>query len=180
MSDDAQVIHQAEAMDLVSNTAVGGVFFGIGFTLYWNCVQLMIIDFRKGDRRRQTAISFVFSSLIVLCGGGVFATNVQARSLAYIDHNDTLDAPFVYLGGLDLYDPSLYILNAVFPLILHTLMMAMEVKFPCVVESNCPHSSLQLWRIWVIWTESSYAILVTLLSLVVFLVNQGGCSGTQT
>jgi hypothetical protein len=142
MSDDAQAIHRAEAIDLVSNTAVIGVLFGIGFTLYCNCVQLMIKDFRNGDRPRQTAISFVYSSLIVFCAAVSFGTNVQLRILAYINHNDTLDVSSTYVGPLYQNNEPLYILNGFSPVVMEVLIMAMEVQLLYgIPESTHAHSS---------------------------------------
>jgi hypothetical protein len=131
MSDVAQIIHREQAIDLVSKTAVAGVFIGIVFTLYSNCVHLMIKDFRKGDRPRQTAISFVYSSLITLCAGVSFGANAWVDILAYIDHNDTLGAPLAYFSTLHWSNWALYILisSGILPLTVDVLITAMEVIF---------------------------------------------------
>jgi hypothetical protein len=140
MSDDA-LIHRAEAIDLVSNTAVAGILLGIGFTLYWNCVQLMIKDFRNGDRPRQTAISFVYSSLIVLCAAVTFGGNVHLRVLVYINHNVILDVSSTYIAPVYRKNEPLYILNGFSPVVMEVLVIAMEVQLLCVPESNHAHSS---------------------------------------
>ncbi|KAF5362352.1 hypothetical protein D9756_002001 [Leucocoprinus leucothites] len=135
------VIRQYEAIDLVSQTTIPGVFYGIGFALYCKCLQMIYHDFRKGDRPKRTMVLFLHSFLILLSTSIVLGAYSSIALSAYLDHNDTDRGAIMYEFTLMRHITTAALLKIIFDTLTSLLVTASEI-----------------WRVWVIWTASPYAI----------------------
>ncbi|KAF5344954.1 hypothetical protein D9756_011503 [Leucocoprinus leucothites] len=151
---DPKLIRHFEAVDFVSTTTIQSVFYGIGFTLYCMCQQMLYRDFRKGDRPKHTMVLFVHSFLIIVVASMTLVIFTQTTLLAYLDHNDSVGGPILYEDGLlPVKPPGAY-------------------KFLDVVISPISSflvTSAEIWRIFIIWSESPYVIHVVAISILSYL-----------
>ncbi|KAF5362243.1 hypothetical protein D9756_001992 [Leucocoprinus leucothites] len=151
-----EVIRHSEAIDLVSTTTIQGVLYGIGFILYCMCQRLLYKDFRKGDKPRHTILLFLHSFLVFVVASMVLVILTQTALLAYLDHNDSVGSPILYEKGLlPVKPPSTYkLLNIVIGPLICFLVDAAEI-----------------WRIFIIWSESPYRVHAVVVSVLCSLAN---------
>ncbi|KAF5344957.1 hypothetical protein D9756_011504 [Leucocoprinus leucothites] len=153
---DSEIIHHFEAIDFVSTTTIQAIFYGIGFTLYCMCQRMLYRDFRKGHRPRHTMVLFFHSLLVLVVASTILVILTQTTLLAYLDHNDSVGDPVLYEDGLlPAKPPSAY-------------------KFYNIIilpVSNVLVNAAEIWRIFIIWSESPYVIHIIVISISCYLAN---------
>jgi hypothetical protein len=95
----------AETVDLVSLTTIGAVLYGIVFTLYCLCTWASYFQLREPDRHRQAISSLVYTSLVMLCGLGVLATDTYYIQTSFINHASYPGGPQAYEGDVAQHQP---------------------------------------------------------------------------
>ncbi len=97
MSDEAQRRKFLfEALDLISNTTVLGVLFGVASSLYCLCAQLLYLQLRDPDKQKQAKFTLGYISLLLFCATGYLAGCTRHKEIAYIHHSDILGGPLIY------------------------------------------------------------------------------------
>ncbi len=117
-----------EALDLIGNTTVLGVSYGIAFTLYFLCAQSLYPQLHKPDRRRQTQFTLGYISLLMFCATGVLALNARIIQLAYINHTDFPGGPLEYEGNYYTSSGSLSLACNTLDFTIEVLTMAVQVR----------------------------------------------------
>ncbi|KAF9444352.1 hypothetical protein P691DRAFT_778320 [Macrolepiota fuliginosa MF-IS2] len=140
-----------ESLDLIASTTIGGLLWGIAFTLYIFCVLSLYPQLKKPHQRRQAQLTLVYSSVVMICGIMFLATTTWITQQAYIYHNDFSAGPIEY-ETLYLRVQPIGILGIIFSVALDFLTLA-----------------IQIWRLWVIWNTTSHVVAVTTLPLLLFL-----------
>lgn len=95
----------AEAVDLISLTTIGAVLYGIVFALYCLCTWLSYFQLQEPDRRRQAIFSLVYTSLVMLCGLGVVATDTNYIQISFVNHPGYPGGPEGYEGDVAQHQP---------------------------------------------------------------------------
>ncbi|KXN83037.1 hypothetical protein AN958_01859 [Leucoagaricus sp. SymC.cos] len=134
------------AVTLVNLTTVNGALFGLGFALFCLCVQSLCLQLKDSDRRGQKICTLVHMFLVLACGLLNLAMDARGMQVSYIDHVDD------FKGGGYMYHAYVYnkqpigIGSEAVPIVLDCLLLG-----------------IQIWRLWVIYSTSRYAIPVVAL-----------------
>ncbi|KAF9444353.1 hypothetical protein P691DRAFT_645849, partial [Macrolepiota fuliginosa MF-IS2] len=140
-----------EEIDLVSSTAITGLLYGIALSLYVLSSRSLYPQLKVPDQRRHAIFMSVYTSVVMICGIMYFALTVLGDRLAYIDHNTSIGEPLDYLEIFDFTQPSGITLN-IFGLLIDVLTLG-----------------IQIWRLWVIYSATRYAVVVIILPVLLFL-----------
>ncbi|KAF9444351.1 hypothetical protein P691DRAFT_807512 [Macrolepiota fuliginosa MF-IS2] len=140
-----------ESLDLIASTTIGGLLWGIAFTLYTFCALSLYPQLKKPHQRRQARFTFIYSSVVMTCGIMFLAATTWITQQAYIYHSDFPSGPIEYETFYLRVQP-IGILEIIFSVALDFLTLA-----------------IQIWRLWVVWSPTRHAIVVTTLPLLLFL-----------
>ncbi|KAF9443105.1 hypothetical protein P691DRAFT_844076 [Macrolepiota fuliginosa MF-IS2] len=140
-----------EHLDLVSSTTLNGVLYGIALSLYVLCVRLFHPQLKDPHQRRHVTFMFAYASVVMICGIVFLVFKTWINQLAYIDHN-------TFPGAAEEYEK---------------IYMFIQPRGITVQTSNIIIDVLtlgiQIWRLWVIYSATRYAIAVIILPLLLFL-----------
>jgi hypothetical protein len=161
-------------LELVTPTTVAAALYGIAFTLFCLYVHALAPRLRNGDRTKQARFMLAYSSVIMLCGLYFLVANAWVTQDAYIKHSDYPGGPYAYVLS------TFHSTTAVIPIgltcqtVIDVMTSAIQVRgrFSCVYANRLLNSG-KVWRVWVIWSASKYANLVTVLPLLCFLTFTG-------
>lgn len=119
-----------EAFDLIGNTTIVGVLYGITFVLYCLCARPLYLKLqRRPEEGGRAWFSLGYISLLFLYTTILLAVNARVIQLAYIDHPDFPGGPLGYEGlasnpGISSYSAVANILD----LIVKVSTMAIQVR----------------------------------------------------
>jgi hypothetical protein len=161
-------------LELVTPTTVAAALYGIAFTLFCLYVHALAPRLRNGDRTKQARFMLAYSTVMMLCGLYFLVANAWVTQDAYIKHNDYPGGPYVYEIS------TFHRATVVIPIVLacqtaiDILTSAIQVRgrFCCAYATRLLNLG-KVWRVWVIWSASQYANLVTVLPLLCFLTFTG-------
>jgi hypothetical protein len=164
----------ATQLELVTPTTVAAALYGIAFTLFCLYVHALAPRLRNGDRTKQARFMLTYSSVIMLCGLYFLVSNAWVTQDAYIKHSDYPGGPFVYLVSTFNGTTAVIPIGFVCQTSIDVMTSAIQVRgqFSCVYASRLLNSG-KVWRVWVIWSASQYANLVTVLPLLCLLTFTG-------
>ncbi|KAJ3571452.1 hypothetical protein NP233_g3748 [Leucocoprinus birnbaumii] len=156
-SDSLQPLRTFERFDLVSNTTLAGVQYGIILVLCCQCLPMFYRDYRRGDRPKQVMILGVQALVILVATTIFFLAQTITMVSAYIDFNDGGKGPLLY--------------------VCLTVMVKSSVMFWLFIGSM-PITDILLtategWRIWRIWENSPYALCAVAVHFVLYLTKVG-------
>ncbi|KAF9443087.1 hypothetical protein P691DRAFT_680251 [Macrolepiota fuliginosa MF-IS2] len=153
MAPDHAQLFLFESLNLVASTTIGGLLWGIALSLYTLCTLSLLPQIRAKNHqdRRQAVFTFVHTSLVMTCGILFLTATTWITQQAYIYHNDFAGRPIEY-EILYLHALPVGIVSIVFSVALDFLTIA-----------------IQIWRLWVIWNGTHYAIIVIVLPVLLFL-----------
>ncbi|KAF9447798.1 hypothetical protein P691DRAFT_760459 [Macrolepiota fuliginosa MF-IS2] len=142
-----------ENLELVASTTINGVLCGIALSLYFLSARSLYPQLKDPHQRRPyTIFMFVYASVVMICGIIFLASSTWGAQSAYISHN-------TFPGGAQEYFQSTY-----------------QFKQPGgIIESASGITvdiltvGVQIWRLWVIYSATRYAIAVVALPLLLFL-----------
>lgn len=130
-----------------------GLFYGIAFTLYCFCVRPLYLQLQDPDKGRHTRFTFAFISLLLVCATGILALNVRMIEMLAMDHLDFPGAPLEYETSDDASTLKRYdAVTGILDFTLEVLTMA-----------------IQIWRLWIVWSGTRYAVVVIILPLTLLL-----------
>lgn len=120
-----------EAFDLISNTTILGVFYGIAFTLYCLCVRSLYLQLQDPDLRRQTRFTICYISLLFFCSTTYLALCARMGQLAYVNHaSDFPGGPLEYEHNRPSLESTANITTtSILGLIVEILTIAMQVSY---------------------------------------------------
>ncbi len=95
-NETLEKLYLVKALDLISNTTILGVFYGIAFSLYCLCAQSLYIQLRDPDKRKQSRFTLGYISLLLFCTTGYLVACVRLRQVAYVNHASLPWGPLVY------------------------------------------------------------------------------------
>lgn len=103
--------------------------YGIVFTLYCTCSQILYAQLWQPEKRRQAAFMLTYVSVMTLCGGLYFASTSHTMQLAYVDFRNYPAGPNAYTNVT--YSSPINVLGVVLFFIVSWMSDAMIV---CVVS----------------------------------------------
>ncbi|KAF9440544.1 hypothetical protein P691DRAFT_687357 [Macrolepiota fuliginosa MF-IS2] len=133
-----------EDLDLISLTTVNGVLYGIALSLCVLSVRLFYPRLKDPHQRRHAIFMFAYASVVMTCGIVYLALNTWLVQLAYIDHN-------TFPGAAPEYEEA-YLLTQ-----------------PGGIAAEAFGLIIDIWRLWVIYVATQYAVAVIILPLLLFL-----------
>ncbi|KAF9443741.1 hypothetical protein P691DRAFT_778695 [Macrolepiota fuliginosa MF-IS2] len=140
-----------ERLDLISLTTLNGLLYGIALSLYILSARLFYPQLKHPHERRHVMFMFAYASMVMICGIIFLALTTWVVQLAYIDHNTSLGAAMEYEGTFLFSQPG-----------------GIAVKsFNITIDALT--LGIQIWRLWVIYGATRYAIAVIILPLLLFL-----------
>ncbi|KAF9447209.1 hypothetical protein P691DRAFT_671958 [Macrolepiota fuliginosa MF-IS2] len=155
MSDNTQTHSQTsfiDAVNLIASTTVLGVLYGITLALYSLSVRSLYLQLGGHWRQhKQTIFTLAHASLAMICATVVLTLASRVVQLAYVNHSDFPEGPYVY-EAIYLNPQPVGYLGNIFSVMADFLTMG-----------------IQVWRLWVIWSAGPYAIAVSILPILVFL-----------
>ncbi|KAF9442512.1 hypothetical protein P691DRAFT_810496 [Macrolepiota fuliginosa MF-IS2] len=142
-----------ESLDLVASTTVGGLLWGIALSLYILCTLSLLPQIQAPSHRdrRRAIFTLAYASVVMICGILFLAATTWVTQQAYVYHNDFPGGPIEY-ETLYLHAQPVGIVGIVFSVALDILTVA-----------------IQIWRLWVIWSATYYAVIVIVLPVFLFL-----------
>ncbi|KAF9444766.1 hypothetical protein P691DRAFT_635204, partial [Macrolepiota fuliginosa MF-IS2] len=139
-----------ERLNFISSTTVNGVLYGIALSLYALSVRLFYPQLKDPHQRRHIRFMFAYASVVMICGVIFLALNTREIQLAYIDHNKFFGEAYEY-EVTDQHTLPGGITMGTFSIIIDVLTLG-----------------IQIWRLWVIYGTTRYAIAVIILPLLLF------------
>lgn len=118
-----------EAFDVIGNTTVLGVFYGIAFALYCLCARSLYLQLWEPDKRRQAGFQLGYISLLFFCATLYLALSSRLIQLGYVDHADFPGGPFEYERS---YNPTTTLIltaNGIFEFIIQVSTMTIQVSW---------------------------------------------------
>jgi hypothetical protein len=167
LTGDVLLITQLE---LVTPTTVAAVLYGIAFSLFCLYVHALAPRLRNGDRTKQARFMLAYSSVIMLCGLYSLVSNAWVTQDAYIKHSDYPRGPYAYVESIFQGTTAVIPIGLACQTAIDVMTSAIQVRgrFSCVYANRLLNSG-KVWRVWVIWSASKYANLVTVLPLLCLL-----------
>jgi len=145
-----------EVFDFNSSSAVVSFLYGIIFTLYCLCSWPLYHQLRIPDKRRQAKFSLGYITLLFACSTILVGLNIRMIQLAYLNHSDFPGGPLLWEFSHDPFTSAFQAIGGIVTLIIEGLTMA-----------------IQIWRLWLIWSGTRYAILVCILPILLLLTYIG-------
>jgi hypothetical protein len=110
-----------EAFQLVTQTTVQGVLFGINFSIYYLCTQLFYRQFRKAlpYERKRIVLSFIYISVLLFAAALELGADARYIQLAFINHGgnpEEFETKILNKGPARFIDASLFIIGILNPL----------------------------------------------------------------
>jgi hypothetical protein len=157
-------------LELVTPTTVAAALYGIAFTLFCLYVHALAPRLRNGDRTKQARFMLAYSSVIMLCGLYFLVSNAWVTQDAYIKHSNYPGGPYAYIASTFQGTTAVIPIGLVCQTAIDVMTSAIQVRgrFSYVYANKLLNSG-KVWRVWVIWSASPYANLVTVLPLLCFL-----------
>ncbi|KAF9445988.1 hypothetical protein P691DRAFT_674523 [Macrolepiota fuliginosa MF-IS2] len=150
MSNTPQILLY-ESLDLISTTTVNGVLYGIALSVFILSAQLLYTRSKDLDHRRQAIFMLVYTSVVMALGIIYLALLTWTIQLGYIDNNNFLGEPIEYeaamFGG--------------------QLIGVVQGSLNTIID--CLTLGIQLWRLWVIYLATQYAVIIMILPSLLFL-----------
>ncbi|KAF9447486.1 hypothetical protein P691DRAFT_821014 [Macrolepiota fuliginosa MF-IS2] len=150
MSPSTQQQLLFEDLDLISLTTISGLLFGIALSIYVLSANSLYHQLKDPHQQRQATFLSVYTTMVMASGIILFALVTKRVQLAYIDHNNSLGAPIEY--QFNIYGLPIGIAESVVNVILDTLTLG-----------------IQIWRLWVIYSATQYALIIIIIPLLLFL-----------
>ncbi|KAF9440653.1 hypothetical protein P691DRAFT_781788 [Macrolepiota fuliginosa MF-IS2] len=139
-----------EDVDLISETTINGLLYGIALSLFFLCVQSLYPQLKDPHLRRQAIFMLGYTSVVMICGFVFLALFTQIIQLAYIDHNTSLGEPIV--NEQVLFGQPIGVGQGAFSTVMDALTLG-----------------IQLWRLWMIYNATQYAIIIMVLPVLLYL-----------
>ncbi|KAF9444754.1 hypothetical protein P691DRAFT_834537 [Macrolepiota fuliginosa MF-IS2] len=139
-----------ECLDLISLTTVNGVLYGIALSLYVLSIRLFYPQLKNSHQRRHVMFMFAYTSAVMICGIIFLALQTWMVQLAYIDHNTSPGATKEY-ERIYVYAQPGGIASDTFGITIDALTLG-----------------IQIWRLWVIYGATRYAIAIIILPSLLF------------
>ncbi|KAF9440936.1 hypothetical protein P691DRAFT_685775 [Macrolepiota fuliginosa MF-IS2] len=150
----AQKLLLAEGSDLISTTTVNGLLYGIGLSLYVLTARSLYPQSKDSHNRRQTTFMLVYTPVVIVCGIIVFALATREAQLAYINNNNFLGEPIEYEAA-------------------YLTVPRGRAQDLLNIAVDALTLGIQIWRLWVIYHPTRYAIIVVILPLLLLLCFTG-------
>ncbi|EKM81290.1 hypothetical protein AGABI1DRAFT_127302 [Agaricus bisporus var. burnettii JB137-S8] len=138
-------------LGLLTPTTVAGTFYGVAFALYYLYVHSLAPRLRSRDTRRRDILMLAHSTIVMLCGLASLITNGWVTQDAYVNHGNNPGGPYQYTSS-----------------ICHSLPV-IAIGLTCQMLVDILTSAIQVWRVWVILSTTSYGKLLTVLPFLCFL-----------
>ncbi|KAF9443155.1 hypothetical protein P691DRAFT_788418 [Macrolepiota fuliginosa MF-IS2] len=140
-----------EDLDLISSTTINGVLYGIALSLYVLAARSLYPQLKDLHQRRRAIFIFVYNSVVMICGIIFLALATRGAQLSYIDHNTFVGEPIEYQVTY-LFSLPAGIAEDIFSTMIDILTLG-----------------IQIWRLWVIYSMTHYALAVIIFPLLLFL-----------
>ncbi|KAF9443154.1 hypothetical protein P691DRAFT_764551 [Macrolepiota fuliginosa MF-IS2] len=140
-----------EDLDLISSTTINGVLYGIALSLYVLAARSLYPQLKDLHQRRRAIFIFVYTSVVMICGIIFLALATRGAQLSYIDHNTFVGEPIEYQVTY-LFSLPAGIAEDIFSTMIDILTLG-----------------IQIWRLWVIYSTTHYALAVIIFPLLLFL-----------
>ncbi|KAF9447028.1 hypothetical protein P691DRAFT_672312 [Macrolepiota fuliginosa MF-IS2] len=131
-----------EALDLISSTTFSGALWGISFGLYILCARAVRPQLKEAHHRRNIKFTFAYTSVVIACDTILLATTAWLTQQAFIGHADFPGGPSEF-ENQNLYSEPTGVAHMTFSVIIDVLTLG-----------------IQLWRLWVVWASSRWAVFV--------------------
>jgi hypothetical protein len=134
------------AFQLIGNTTIQGVFFGINCTLYFLCAQLLYRQYHKApsDERRKLVFSFLYISVMMIMAAFELGANTRFMQLAYINHGGVHGEPQRFEGEVGATFSALRLLYTMPVFVIGTLNPLMQVSCSLPPSMHCYFSKFDL------------------------------------
>jgi hypothetical protein len=118
------------ALQLISNTTIPAVFFGINCALYFLCTQLFYRQYGESpsNERRKLLFSFLYSSVIVIMAGLELGGDLRLMQLTYINHGGVHGEPQKFESEVDTTFSTMRLLYTMPVFVIPTLNQLMQVS----------------------------------------------------
>ncbi|XP_006457249.1 hypothetical protein AGABI2DRAFT_123117 [Agaricus bisporus var. bisporus H97] len=150
MSDHKVASTLNEAITLFSHTTVVGVLYTFNLILYYLCARLSFSWLRALDGKRRTALTLILASVIIICGTFHVALKNQYARLTYVDYSSLPGGP---IGN---------------PAQSHAATLLQILNLAAVIAEILTLGVL-LWRVWVVYTGTRFAVHVIVLASLFYL-----------
>jgi hypothetical protein len=119
-----------DTFQLIAETTIQGVFFGINFSLYFLCTQLFYRQYCKAPHyeRRKILFSFLYNSLLVFAAALELGADGRFMQLSFIDHGGIHGEPHVFQNKFQATFSPLRLLTILPGLIMSILNPLMQVS----------------------------------------------------
>lgn len=166
------IVFLIEAFGLISCTTIFGVFYGTAFSLYCLCAQPLYLKLHNPENRWQAMFSLGYTSFLFFCATGFFLLNVWVIPLVYINHGG-VGGPFGYGKSFNSVLNPYQAAGGILDFIIKVSTVAIQVSDQPNLSTLLNTPLLQIRRLWIIWSATQYAAIITLLPMLLLFAHIG-------